>query len=119
MAKARRSGLQEFTERFGQRVAELRRRRGWTQAKLAEKLDVGDAYVAKLEVGMRRPSFELLYNICLVLDTPARELFNFDESAEWEGVAWEAEAQAFREALAGRSADDVRLLREIAERVWR
>jgi len=51
MAKARRGGLQEFTERFGQRVAELRRRHGWTQAKLAEKLDVGDAYVAKLEVG--------------------------------------------------------------------
>jgi len=119
MAKARRDGLQEFTERFGQRVAELRRRHGWTQAKLAEKLDVGDAYVAKLEVGMRRPSFDLMYHIGLVLGVPARELFNFDDGTEWQGVAWEGEIRQFREQLAGKPAADVRLLREIATRVWR
>jgi transcriptional regulator with XRE-family HTH domain len=118
MGRPRRQGFQEFTERFGQRVAELRKRKGWTQAKLAEALDVGDAYLAKLETGARRPSFRLVQELALVLGQPARELFNFGDDTNWQGVAWEENARHLRDLLAGKPADEVRLLTDIAKRIW-
>lgn len=37
---------------LGLRIAELRRERGWTQAQLAERLDVSVRYVAHVESGV-------------------------------------------------------------------
>lgn len=109
----------EFTERFGQRVAAIRERRRWTQAKLAEELDVGDSYLGKLEVGIRRPSFRLIFELAERLRVPPRELFNFDESDEWQSAEWEAETRRFRRLLEGKPAEDVRLLYEVAARIFR
>ncbi len=37
---------------IGRRIAELRHRQGWTQAHLAEQMDVSIRYVARLEAGV-------------------------------------------------------------------
>jgi len=114
----KRDQLQKFAERFGDRLATLRAQRHLTQERLAELLDVGATYVAKLETGTRKPSFDLVCRIAQTLGFPARELFNFDDDTDWQGAAWEGEARQFRELLAGKPAKDVHLLREIAAKLW-
>lgn len=89
------------------------------QAKLAELLDVGDTYVAKLEIGARRPSFKLIRELSLALKMPPRELFNFDDDEKWESPEWEEEARRFRRLLTKRPSSEVRLLYDIARKLWR
>jgi transcriptional regulator with XRE-family HTH domain len=39
---------------LGERIAEMRRQRGWTQAELAEKAGLRQATISKIERGQRR-----------------------------------------------------------------
>lgn len=48
---------------FAERLKELRDKRGYTQAELADKLHVSKSTISMLEVGARKPSFELLEEI--------------------------------------------------------
>jgi transcriptional regulator with XRE-family HTH domain len=55
-------------QRLGQRVRELRRQRGMTQATLADKAAVSLIYVKKLEAGeFTSPSFPVLERIARAL----------------------------------------------------
>jgi transcriptional regulator with XRE-family HTH domain len=55
---------------IGKRVAALRRERGLTQEQIAERAGIGDAYVAKIEQGKKRPSVEVLEAIAKGLRVP-------------------------------------------------
>ena len=43
---------------IGQTIAALRKAKGWTQAQLAEKLNISDKAVSKWEIGEGTPSVE-------------------------------------------------------------
>lgn len=45
---------------FSERLRELRTQRGYSQSELAKKLNVSKSTVSMLEVGSRKPSFEML-----------------------------------------------------------
>lgn len=45
---------------FSERLRELRTQRGYSQSELAKKLNVSKSTVLMLEVGSRKPSFEML-----------------------------------------------------------
>ena len=47
-----------FETRFGQRLRSLRKKRGWTQAVLADRLGLDRSYLAEIEEGKR--------NVCLL-----------------------------------------------------
>lgn len=51
---------------FGQHLARLRRRRGWSQEKLALESGLARSYVSGIERGVRNLA---LHNICLLADT--------------------------------------------------
>jgi len=53
---------------FGKRLAEARKIRGMTQQQLADALDVHVTTIAKIETGVRKPSFELLLKIAQILN---------------------------------------------------
>jgi transcriptional regulator with XRE-family HTH domain len=53
----------EALERFGRRVRELRRARGWTQEQLAEAADLHENYVSRLETGNQEPGFFVLLRL--------------------------------------------------------
>jgi transcriptional regulator with XRE-family HTH domain len=56
-------------------LRELREKKGWSQAKLAEQVGVSDAYVAQLETGARKnPSLEILKRLARALGVPVTEL---------------------------------------------
>jgi len=60
---------------MGTRIKELRKRAGFTQAELAEKLNVDYKYLSRLETGYSTPSFNLLEKLSNALKTELSEFF--------------------------------------------
>ncbi len=56
------------------RLKRLREKRGWTQQVLAEKVGVSRVTVARIEIGNRKPSLELLYRLAKVLKVKVGDL---------------------------------------------
>jgi transcriptional regulator with XRE-family HTH domain len=59
--------MANFARRFGERLRNARRRRGWTQAQLAEAAEVGANYVPRLERGEMTPSVESAHRLASAL----------------------------------------------------
>jgi len=74
-------------EQFGRRLAELRKKRGLTQEQLAEKLGVHVTHIAKIEIGLRLPSVQLLKKISEVLDASLDDLFGIPK-IRVENIHW-------------------------------
>ena len=47
----------------GKRIQQLRKERGLTQEQLAEKLNVSQNTIAKIESGLRKPSIDFLFEL--------------------------------------------------------
>lgn len=62
---------------LGQQIQKLRRQRGLTQEKLAEKVKLSAKYVQFIESGNRAPSLKTLYRIASALDCKVSHLFLF------------------------------------------
>ena len=58
------------------RLRELRAQRHWTQADLAERLEVSRQTVNAIEVGRYDPSLPLAFRIARVFALPIEELFS-------------------------------------------
>lgn len=63
---------------FGQRIKELRKQRGLTQEKLAEKIGINLRQLARIEAGESFVTAETIENICRSLNLQLYELFNFE-----------------------------------------
>lgn len=61
------------------RLKELRAERGWSQADLAEKLDVSRQTVNSLERGKYDPSLPLAFKIAAVFALPIENIFKPDQ----------------------------------------
>jgi len=67
--------MQNTKKSLGARIQEIRKRHKFTQAELAEILDIDPKHMSKIECGNHFPSFELLDKIALALNTPIVEFF--------------------------------------------
>lgn len=63
-------------ELFGQFIAENRRKKGWTQQTLADRLYVTDKAVSKWERGLSYPDMTLIEPLAAALDLSVAELIN-------------------------------------------
>lgn len=63
------------------RVAELRRERGWTQRELGERLGVSRQTVIAIEKGRFDPSLPLAFRIARVFGAAIEELFQPDDES--------------------------------------
>lgn len=61
-------------------LRKLRSERGWSQAMLAEKLDVSRQTVIALERGKYDPSLKLAFRLSRVFSLPIERLFDPDEA---------------------------------------
>jgi putative transcriptional regulator len=67
---------------MGNRLRALRAERGWTQAALAERLDVSRQTVNALETGRYDPSLPLAFRLARLFDRPIEAIFHpEDETA--------------------------------------
>ena len=69
---------------IGRKIRERRMRKGWTQAKFAERIGRSVAFVGHIEQGTRKLSVETLVNIVRVLRCSADELLGTEGSGEGE-----------------------------------
>jgi len=60
--------------KIGQRIAELRDQRGWTQERLAERAGIARGTLAAIEVGHRKPSRWVLRDIAKALRVEVEDL---------------------------------------------
>ena len=64
-------------KKLGQRITVLRKEKGLTQEKLAEKSDYSVEFVSFVERGIHAPSLEGCQRIAKALRIPLKELFDF------------------------------------------
>lgn len=102
-------------KKLGQRIAELRERRGLSQAKVAETVGVTVESVSRLERGVVTPSLERLQAIAEALGVRLQDLFTFAEGDNERDAAMDALVAL----LSTRPAADVRLLYELAQVLFR
>ncbi|WP_369053235.1 helix-turn-helix transcriptional regulator [Kineococcus terrestris] len=69
------------------RIRELRTARGWTQAGLADLLDVSRQTVNALETGRYDPSLPLAFRLARVLGEPLEAIFDPGEELSAEAAA--------------------------------
>ena len=72
--------MSELKTLFGKRVAALRNERNWTQAKLAEKVDMSPSAIAEMETGVTFPRPETLEKIKIAFGCEYCDLFNFSDA---------------------------------------
>lgn len=68
---------------IGKHIKEIRSARGFTQAALAEKIDVSTPFMSKIERGIKHPSLETLIRIASSLGTTIDVLLLGNQSGDW------------------------------------
>ena len=66
--------MKAVQHRFGERVRQLRKARGWSQEKLAERTNRHWTYIGGVERGERNPTLRVIADIAKALGVPIREL---------------------------------------------
>jgi transcriptional regulator with XRE-family HTH domain len=74
----------DIKEIFAENLRKIRRKRGLTQEKLAEKANMSLQYLALLEIARKFPSGEMLERLANALDVETYELLAFASSANNE-----------------------------------
>ncbi len=81
------SRAKDLKRLLGRRIVYLRRGARWSQAQLAEKIEVSDNFVGQIERGERAPSICTLEKIARVFNVRVKDLFDFDESGSEDRLA--------------------------------
>ena len=70
--------MSEIKKLLGKRIKEIRNKRGITQEKLAEMIDIGTPNISYIETGKNAPSIETLGKIAKALKVKPYELYMFE-----------------------------------------
>lgn len=108
----------EFYRDLGRRIAELRRRRGLTQERFAERASITTSYLARIETGARKPTLEVMRRLADQLGVPVARLLTEDAHGT-QDEAWRGAADRLVTAARGLPSEDLDLLIEIALRFAR
>ena len=66
----------ELHIKFGKRVRELRKERGWSQEEFADRCGLDRTYVSGIERGIRNPTLQIIGIIAEALNVKICALFN-------------------------------------------
>ncbi len=97
---------------IGKRIKEAREEKGLTQEKLAESLDVSNAYISKIERGKTTINLERLAEICVVLEESTEYLLNGANSLSQDYMRNE-----ILELLEGCSAEKIKLITAVIKSI--
>ena len=87
MAKSRAIKHDDVVRRFGERLREVRRSRGMTQARLAELAEVTVGYVSRLEAGNGGAvGLDLLARLAAALGSTVADLVPAAEAPDTDGI---------------------------------
>jgi len=69
--------MSDIKSELGKKIQFIRKARGITQSELGEKIGITQRQITRIECGISFPSAELLEKLCLAMDIPPKQLFNF------------------------------------------
>jgi transcriptional regulator with XRE-family HTH domain len=72
------STINDVCRRFGLHLRTSRRRMGYTQEQLADRLDLSANFIAHLERGSRKPSLDTLVALARFLEVPLEDFLKLD-----------------------------------------
>lgn len=72
--------MRTFKEALGLKIREYRKNKGLTQEKLAERIDINQRQLTRIESGENYPSAETLEKICIAMDIEPKWVYDF----EWQ-----------------------------------
>lgn len=75
MATTKKITKQDY--RLGRKIQKIRKEKGLTQEKLAEKVGVSTTWIGYIETGYRRPNLKMIYKIARALDANVKDIFPF------------------------------------------
>jgi transcriptional regulator with XRE-family HTH domain len=67
-----------YLEKFGKNLKRLRKAKGFSQEKLESAADVSKNQIGNIERGEINTTISTVYLIAKALDTPPKELFDFE-----------------------------------------
>jgi transcriptional regulator with XRE-family HTH domain len=79
----------KLKEVFIRNLKRLRKERGFSQMKLAEKCDTATSYIGEIEIGRKFPSVDMVEKIALALNIEAYYLFVNPEKARHDASSVE------------------------------
>ncbi len=68
-----------YKKKFGKHLQDLRKKRNYTQWKLAEITGIDSKYLSRLESGASSPSFDMLKKLADALEVDIELLFRFTD----------------------------------------
>lgn len=74
--------------RLAEKLIQLRKEHGWTQAVAAREIDIQQSYLSKLENGRFIPSDEVIDKLCIAYNVAKSELVDVTPSAEAPPKYW-------------------------------
>jgi transcriptional regulator with XRE-family HTH domain len=81
------------------KIRTIRKRKGWTQTRLAERSGVSANYIALLERGKKTPSLKLLSRIAEALEVKVSSIFENDLQKDLEELKRQYNTQELSEAI--------------------
>lgn len=93
---------------IGKRIRKARQSKGLTQEDLAEKLDVSNAYVSKIERGKTAVNLETISKIAILLEQPSQYILTGADQGSADYMRNE-----IVEMLQGCSADKIKLIAQV------
>ena len=69
--------LSEAKKLLGHKIATIRKKKGYTQERLAEAIQISHAHLASIEIGRHAPRLDTLLRIGAELDVQVRDLIAF------------------------------------------
>lgn len=68
-------------ELIGKRIQELRKARGLSQEKIAERADISPTYLSRIECGRENPTLDMLIKLSKALEVEMWEMLDFGHVA--------------------------------------
>jgi len=110
--------MSDIEKRIGSKITEIRLSKKFTQAQLAEKLDVSVETISRMERSASFPSLKTIENLSRALNVPLKSLFDFDEERP-KDQAFERELSKLIVFLRTLRKKDITLIHEILKVVFR
>lgn len=109
----------KWYRQLGARIGRFRTHLGLTQEQLAEKADIAPSYLARIEVGARHPTLDVLGRIAAALEIHLPRLVADDRA--WRAAEgqepWGRPARQLAQSVADLSDQDIELLVRFANRL--
>lgn len=80
MANTHETFLQSGLAQLGTRLRSLRTQRGWTLGELAQRTNLSEAYLSRIESGDRQPSLAVLFDLARAYHVSMASLFEAEPS---------------------------------------